>query len=179
MKTVKPWFVCQAIGLLALAVPCAAGIYGVPTNLSAAGIPGNASINPPGYFNLDGLGSGFDGGDGVHQLRLKIEVTGTSLDVMIFDPGTSGSRDIGSGGAVTNTRYTLLDPSGATIATLLIGNDNATTDTRLVRLTPTRTLCRSTLERSGHHRWRSIHKREIPPQVLKAVGATEERSEIG
>ena len=107
MKTVKAWFVCQAIGLLALAVPCAAGIYGVPTNLAADGSAGNASVNPPGFFNLDGLGSGFDGGDGVHQLRLKIEVTGTTLDVRIFDPGSSGSRDVGNAATVTNTRYTL------------------------------------------------------------------------
>ena len=130
---------CQAIGLLALAVPCAAGIYGVPTNLSAAGIPGNGSANPPGFFNLDGLSNGFAGGDGVHQIRLKIEVTSTTLDVMIFDPGTSGARDLGTS-TNTNTTYTLLNPAGTTIATLTIADDTTTgnvTDNRLVRLTPT------------------------------------------
>ena len=142
MKTVKTWFVCQAIGLLALAVPCAAGIYGVPTNLSAAGIPGNGSANPPGFFNLDGLSNGFAGGDGVHQIRLKIEVTSTTLDVMIFDPGTSGARDLGTS-TNTNTTYTLLNPAGTTIATVTIGNDTTTgtiTDNRLVRLRTERRL---------------------------------------
>ena len=37
-------------------------------------------------------------------------------------------------------------------------------------------LARST---PGIHSWRSIHKREIPPKVFKAVRATEERGEIG
>jgi len=138
VKAVKTWFVCQAIGLLALAVPCAAGIYGVPTNLSAAGIPGNGSANPPGFFNLDGLSNGFAGGDGVHQMRLKIEVTGTTLDVMIFDPGTSGARDLGTS-TNTNTTYTLLNPAGTTIATVTIADDATTgtiTDNRLVRFVP-------------------------------------------
>ncbi len=110
MKTVKAWFVCQAIGLLALAVPCAAGIYGVPTNLAADGSAGNGSPNPPGFFNLDGLSNGFAGGDGVHQIRLMIEVTSTTLDVMIFDPGTSGARDLGD--TNTNTTYTLAQSLG-------------------------------------------------------------------
>ena len=129
--------ICHGIGLLALSAAAGeAGTYGVPTNLTAAGATQASSVNPPGFFNLDGTANGFDGGDGVHQLRLKIEVTGTTLDVRIYDPGSSGSRDIGNGGAVTTTRFTLLDPSGATITTLLFGNDNVTTDNRLVRLTP-------------------------------------------
>ena len=138
VKTVKAWLVCQAIGLMALAVPCAAGIYGVPTNLSAAGVPANQSANPPGFFNLDGLNNGFDGGDGVHQIRLKIEVTSTTLDVMIFDPGTSGSRDLGNS-TNTTTTYTLLNPAGTTVATVAIADDATTgtiTDNRLVRFGP-------------------------------------------
>src|SRR6476620_4438075 len=36
-----------------------------------------------------------------------------------------------------------------------------------------------TPSRPGIHSWRSIHKREIPPQVFQAVRATEERGEMG
>ena len=125
-----------ASGLLALASgPVAAGTYGVPTNLTAAGATQASSVPPPGFFNLDGLSNGFNGGDGVHQIRLRIEVTGSTLDVMIFDPGSSGARDISATG-VTNASYTLLDPNGTQVATLTIGNDTATTDNHLVRLTP-------------------------------------------
>ena len=92
-------------------MPCAAGIYGVPTNLAADGSAGNGSANPPGFFNLDGSSNGFAGGDGVHQIRLKIEVTSTTLDVRIFDPGTSGARDLGTSNN-TNTTYALLNPAG-------------------------------------------------------------------
>jgi hypothetical protein len=123
-----------------LAGPAGAATYGVPTNLSAAGAPTGGSALPPGWFNLDGLNGVFANGDGVHQLRLFIEVTGNTLDIQIFDPGSDGTRDIGTGGT-TNTRYTLLGPTGATIATLLIGNEvnlggGLSTNDRLVRLTP-------------------------------------------
>jgi hypothetical protein len=69
------------------ATPGHAGIYGVPTNLDADGTTSGTSVNPPGWFNLDGLGNGFAGGDGVHQMRLMIEVTGTTLDVRSSTPG--------------------------------------------------------------------------------------------
>jgi hypothetical protein len=118
------------------ASPGNAGIYGVPTNLDADGTTSGTSVNPPGWFNLDGLGNGFPGGDGVHQMRLLIEVTGTTLDVRLFDPGTGGARDLATG-TVSNTTYTLLDPAGTTLSSVTIGADvAATTDDRLARLTP-------------------------------------------
>jgi hypothetical protein len=131
------------LGLLGwlLAGPAGAATYGVPTNLDAAGAPTGASALPPGWFNLDGLSGVFNNGEGVHQLRLFIEVTGDSLDILIFDPGSNLTRDIGTVGTITNTTYTLLGPTGATIAALSIGNEvdlagGGTTDNRLVRLTP-------------------------------------------
>ena len=36
-----------------------------------------------------------------------------------------------------------------------------------------------TPSRPGIHSWRSIHKREIPPEVFQALRATEERGEMG
>ena len=122
-----------------LAGPAGAAVYGVPTNLSAAGAPTGTSALPPGWFNLDGLQGAFTNGDGVHQLRLFIEVTGSSLDIRIFDPGSNGARDIDQG-TPTNTTYTLLSPAGATIAAANLAGDRAggqnPTDDRLVRLTP-------------------------------------------
>src|SRR5262245_18149207 len=57
---------------------------------------------------------------------------------MIFDPGLSGARDLANGSNTTTT-YTLLNPAGATIAAVQIGDDATAgniTDNRLVRLTP-------------------------------------------
>jgi hypothetical protein len=57
---------------------------------------------------------------------------------MIFDPGTSGTRDLTATGTTTTT-YTLLNPAGTAIATVAIGDDTTTgniTDNRLVRLAP-------------------------------------------
>jgi hypothetical protein len=112
------------------------GIFGVPTNLDAAGAPTAASANPPGWFVMSGTASSNDDGDTVHQLRLFIEVTGTTLDIMVFDPGNSGARDLERGGSTTTT-FQLRNPSGTVMSAVNnFGNDNATTNNRLVRFTP-------------------------------------------
>ena len=103
-----------------LASPASAGIWGVPTNLNANGTTSATSANPPGWFTLERQNSPTQDGDTVHQIRFFIEVTGTTLDIKVFDPGTgpasanttNGARDLNSS-APPNTRYTLYDPSGA------------------------------------------------------------------
>ena len=97
-----------------------AGIWGVPTNLNANGTTSATSANPPGWFTLERQNSPTQDGDTVHQIRFFIEVTGTTLDIKVFDPGTgpasanttNGARDLNAS-APPNTRYTLYDPSGA------------------------------------------------------------------
>lgn len=115
----------------------AAGIFGVPTNLDATtGATTASSQNPPGWFILDGTDSGDADGDTTHILRLFIEVTGTELDVLVFDPGNSGARDL-ERSAGTTTTYQLYDPSGSLVSRVNnFNNDTSTTDNRLVRFTP-------------------------------------------
>jgi hypothetical protein len=121
--------------LCASLVPAAqAGIFGVPTNLNANGTTSGSSVNPPGWFILSGPNAATAGGDNVHQVRLFIEVTGTSLDLRVFDAGTSDARDFRGGGDYdTTTEYALLDPTGATIESLQITDDLGLTDNRLAR----------------------------------------------
>ena len=136
-----------ARGLALVALPLLAArsaepaIFGVPTALNADGTPSGTSVDPPGYFGLDGTNNDFTNGEGVHQEKLFIEVTGTTLDILVFDPGASGALDI-TGNASQYT-FTLFSPTGTTIATATIGNevnlsggDAGTTDDRLVRFTP-------------------------------------------
>ena len=107
-----------------------AGIFGVPTNLNANGTTSATSKNPPGWFILERQNSPTMDGDTVHQIRFFIEVTGTTLDIEVFDPGTgpanalgtSGARDLNTASPSTTTRYTLYDPSGA----IYNGNGGAT-----------------------------------------------------
>ncbi len=137
-------------GLLLVALPstAAAGVFGVPRNLAAdgqtctgAGTPvascPAASVDPPGWIILTGTAAAPSAGDTVHQLRLFIEVTGTTLDVKVFDPGDSGSRDQPLGGA-SETSFELFRPDGvsmgASYRVLSFGADNATTANRLARL---------------------------------------------
>jgi len=106
--------------------------FGVPTNLNAAGqvctavgTPAGctaASADPPGWFVLERLDSGSQNGDVVHQIRFFVEVTGTALDVRVFDAGPSGARDLGRD---VQVRYRLRDPDNGTIATATITADDA------------------------------------------------------
>jgi hypothetical protein len=122
---------CLHAGLIGAAD---AGIFGVPTNLNATGTTSGSSVNPPGWLILSGPSAATAGGDTVHQLRLFIEVTGTSLDVRVFDAGTSGARDFRGGGDYdTTTSYELYDPGGGVIQSISIRNDNGVTDDRLAR----------------------------------------------
>jgi uncharacterized repeat protein (TIGR01451 family) len=119
-----------AVLALAAAPPAGAARYGVPTNLDAAGQLTAGSADPPGWFVLERLDSGSANGDVVHQIRLFVEVTGTTLDVRVFDAGLSDARDLGR--AVT-TRYRLLNPDATTRGALTITTDSATTENRLAR----------------------------------------------
>ena len=128
---------------LLLGSGASAGTFGVPTNIHADGrlctgvnTPAGggctaAAVNPPGWFILHG--GGLTNGDVPHQIRLFIEVTGTTLDVKIFDPGRNGARDVNDNG--TTTTYALLDPGGTAVRPAIsLGGDNGTTDNRLARM---------------------------------------------
>src|SRR5215468_6390801 len=122
-----------------------AATFGVPTQIGTDGevctgnnVPAGigctaAALDPPGYLLLTGVNDVDAAGDTTHQMRLFIEVTSTTLDVRVFDPGRSGSRDQQQTGT-TNFTYTLFSPGGATLKTITIGADNATTDNRVVRM---------------------------------------------
>ena len=118
-----------ALALVA-ATPANAAIFGVPTNLNAAGQVTAASQDPPGWLVLERLNSGSGNGDSVHQIRFFVEVTGTTLDMRVFDPGLSGARDLGN---PVTFQYRLLSPSGALKGVLTIGADTAGTENTLVR----------------------------------------------
>jgi hypothetical protein len=125
--------------LLGVAVgPVAAATFGVPSVLDAGGRR-NGGPNPPGYITLQGPDAAATRGDTVHQIRLFIEVTGTTLDVRVYDPGNAGPLssldELYNGGAGDgSTTYSLRNPANTQIATVTIGADNATTDVRLMRL---------------------------------------------
>jgi hypothetical protein len=126
------------------ATPSDAGIFGVPTqiasdgqvctgvNLPVAGCPG-AALDPPGYLILTGVDDVDPAGDTVHQMRLFIEVTGTTLDVRGFDAGRSGSRDNPQNNNTSFT-YQLFDPGGTLLKSIAIGADSAVTENRLARM---------------------------------------------
>jgi hypothetical protein len=124
-----------AVVLAALASPTAAraGIFGVPTGVNyTTGASGGS--NPPGWLVAQGVNPEF--GDSTGQQRFFIEVTGTTLDILVFDPGMSGARDI-TGDGDLRTTYTLYSPSGAVLSTVAnLNNDNASTENRLARFTP-------------------------------------------
>ncbi len=124
----------------ALASPARAAIFGVPTNLNAAGQVCTAvgtpagctavSEDPPGWLVLERLNSGSANGDVVHQVRFFVEVTGTTLDIRVFDPGLSGARDLGN---AATFQYRLATPANATLGMLTLTADTATTENSLVR----------------------------------------------
>ena len=129
-----------ALALLA-AAPADAARFGVPTNLNAAGqacttvgTPAGCtavSADPPGWLVLERLNSGSPNGDVVKQIRFFVEVTGTTLDIRVFDAGLSGARDLGN---AATFQYRLLNPDGTTRGALTIGADTAgLTEDRLAR----------------------------------------------
>ena len=82
------------LSLAAWTGPAHAATFGVPTNLDpVCGQTTVSSANPQGWFYLTSTDSPPEDGELVHQIRLFIEVTGTTLDVRVFDPGTSDARD--------------------------------------------------------------------------------------
>ena len=74
----------------AFALRANAAIFSVPTNLNADGSTSATTVNPPGWWELDGAGTGFAGGEGVHQIRLFVEVTG--LRVLFAADARFGSK---------------------------------------------------------------------------------------
>ena len=108
-----------------------AGIFGVPTNLTADGQLTIASVNPPGFFILTGRLDNASG-DVEHQIRFFIEVTGPILDLKVFDAGRSSARDDGQ--ANTTTTYQLIRPDNTVQVTASPGLDTPFTDNRLARL---------------------------------------------
>ncbi len=127
------------IVLLVAAPVASAGIAGVPTALNADGSTSASSVNPPGWLEGFGPAQATTAGDPTHQQRYFIEVTSNTLDVQVFDPGTSGARDGVAGTADTSTTFALFSPSGTSLASIAIVADVASganiTDNRLVRLT--------------------------------------------
>ena len=137
------------MALLVLAkawIPAEAATFGVPTQIGTDGrvctgvnTPvgigcAAAAADPPGYLILTGVDDVDAAGDTVHQTRLFIEVTGTTLDVRVFDAGRSGSRDEA---LTTNTTftYTLYDPAGGVVKSIAIGADVAgVTENRVARM---------------------------------------------
>ena len=127
-------------------MPAAAAIFGVPTQIGTDGrvctgnnVPAGiactaAAVNPPGYLILTGVDDVDAAGDTVHQMRLFIEVTGTTLDIRVFDAGRSGSRDEEQNANTTFT-YALYNPAGGLVKSIAIGADAAgTTENRLARM---------------------------------------------
>ncbi|MDP3937591.1 MAG: C25 family cysteine peptidase [Deltaproteobacteria bacterium] len=104
-----------------------AAIFGVP----------NGAVDPNGWLLLDGTSSSNNDGDTVHEMTFKIEVTGTTLDVQVFDAGSSGARDLTRGSGDTSTTYTLRNPAGGILANVAVTTDSATTQNALARLTAT------------------------------------------
>jgi hypothetical protein len=132
------------LGLLSLASgPLEAGIFGVPTQISnngqvCTGVGSSAgcaaaAVQPPGYLLLTGVDDVDAAGDTVHQMRFFIEVTGTTLDIRVFDAGRDGLRDEEQNNNTSYT-YTLFNPAGGTIRTVTIGADIGVTQNRLARI---------------------------------------------
>lgn len=99
-----------------------------PVVAASFGVPGVSPAGPDGWFILVGKDAVDEGmsdffGDISRELRLNIEVTGTNLDICIFDPGIydaalgPGQRDFEfvSGAGRSSMHYELFDPSGASI----------------------------------------------------------------
>ncbi|HXY42394.1 MAG TPA: hypothetical protein VEQ10_22150, partial [Vicinamibacteria bacterium] len=129
--------------VLAPAAVAHAGTFGVPGNLAPSGAACTgvgapdagctaASTNPPGYFILSTTGTAAAAGDTVHEIRFFVEVTGTTLDVRVFDADSNQTGNLDYGGNITTT-YLLLNPAGATVQTLNVAGYQATLDNRLAR----------------------------------------------
>ena len=140
-----------ALFAVTMAGAAEAAVFGVPPVstdgqvCTGAGVPAGcaaAAVDPPGYFILTGTATAAGIGDAVHQLRLFVEVTGTTLDIRVFDPGDSGARD---NNVTSQTQFQLLDPcspfptcTGAVRRTVTLVDDSLVapiTNNRLVRFT--------------------------------------------
>ena len=137
---------CALLLLANAGVPAEAATFGVPTQIgtdgrvcTGAGAPAGigctaAAADPPGYLILTGVDDVDAAGDTVHQTRLFIEVTGTALDVRVFDAGRSGSRDEALSANTTFT-YALYNPAGGLVKSIAIGADVAgITENRVARM---------------------------------------------
>ncbi len=130
--------------LLLSGVVVNAGTFGVPTALDADGTVSAASVNPPGWLEVFGTNAAAALGDVVHEQRFYVEVTGTTLDIRIFDPGRGPTaRDFNTANAAadqTTMTFQLVNPAGVGGTLFSLPSDVDTganqTDNRLVRLAP-------------------------------------------
>lgn len=134
-----------ALGL-AWTLPLGAATFGLPTAIGTDGrvctgvnAPAGigctaAALDPPGYLILHGANDVDAAGDTTHQMRLFIEVTGTTLDIRVFDAGRDGLRDDPQNNNTTFT-YTLFNAAGTQLKQIAIGADAAaTTENRVARM---------------------------------------------
>jgi len=88
------------------------------------GVPTRRAQIPGGTPEVTGTTVTSDNGDVEHEADFFIEVTSTAnpLMVRIFDADTSHGYDYNFGGAFnTSITYTLFDPSGATVSSVVVG----------------------------------------------------------
>jgi hypothetical protein len=88
------------------------------------GVPTRRAQIPGGTPEVTGTTVTSTNGDVEHEADFFIEVTSTTnpLMVRIFDPDTSNGYDYNFGGAFdTSVTYTLFDPSGAAVTSVVVG----------------------------------------------------------
>ncbi|MFC2171594.1 hypothetical protein ACFLU6_03060 [Acidobacteriota bacterium] len=134
--------ICTARLLETVSVLLLLGVMSLtPVQASKFGVPDGAN-DPSGYFILTGpdVPTGGDNnswGDKRHTVDFYIEVTGTALQVGIYDPGlvyTAGGLDLFFSGTIGTVTYTLYDPSDTMIVTSSYQEDDDTTNLTLVPL---------------------------------------------
>ena len=144
------WMAVVALAGVAWPGPAGAATFGVPTRIGTDGqvciANGNpagigctaAALDPPGYLILTGVDDTNDAGDTVHQMRFFIEVTGTTLDVRVFDAGRSTPLDDDQGAGETTFTYQLFNAAGTLLKSIAQGADTAPpTSNRLARMSAT------------------------------------------
>jgi hypothetical protein len=108
------------------------------------GVPTRRAQIPGGTPEVTGTTVTSTNGDVEHEADFFIEVTSTTnpLMVRIFDADTSNGYDYNFGGAFnTSVTYTLFDPSGATVSSVVVGAGARTDlDQRIVTLNSGNTL---------------------------------------
>ncbi len=137
MQNRQPGRPSRVFGVLAALLLCiSATAHPLLAEGAIFGVP-NGATNPNGWFLLTGTSASNNDGDTVHEMTFKIEVTGTTLDVRVFDAGSSGARDLTRGSGNTTTTYTLRNPAGGILANVVVTTDTATTQNSFARLTAT------------------------------------------